>query len=48
MVLPNLNPAQRATMPHIDYYFTTLSPWSYLAGLRMEDIARRHGASAPL
>ena len=32
-------------MPHIDYYFTTLSPWSYLAGLRMEDIARRHGAS---
>jgi 2-hydroxychromene-2-carboxylate isomerase len=32
-------------MPHIDYYFTTLSPWSYLAGQRMEDIARRHGAS---
>lgn len=32
-------------MPHIDYYFTTLSPWVYLAGQRMEAIARRHGAS---
>lgn len=32
-------------MPHIDYYFTTLSPWSYLAGQRMEGIARRHGAT---
>jgi len=32
-------------MPHIDYYFTTLSPWAYLAGLRLEAIAARHGAS---
>ncbi|AGT09226.1 2-hydroxychromene-2-carboxylate isomerase [Paracoccus aminophilus] len=32
-------------MPHIDYYFGVLSPWSYLAGLRMEEIAARHGAS---
>lgn len=32
-------------MPHIDYYFTTLSPWAYLAGLRLEQIATRHGAT---
>ncbi|WP_319824724.1 2-hydroxychromene-2-carboxylate isomerase [Thalassovita sp.] len=32
-------------MPHIDYYFTTLSPYSYLAGLRMEGIAQRNGAT---
>ncbi|MFN3294612.1 MAG: 2-hydroxychromene-2-carboxylate isomerase [Gemmobacter sp.] len=32
-------------MPHIDYYFTTLSPWAYLAGQRLEEIARRHGAT---
>ena len=32
-------------MPHIDYYFTTLSPYAYLAGGRMEEIAARHGAT---
>ncbi len=32
-------------MPHVDYYFTTLSPFSYLAGLRMEEIAQRNGAT---
>lgn len=32
-------------MAHIDYYFTTLSPWAYLAGLRLEDMAARHGAT---
>lgn len=32
-------------MPHIDYFFTTLSPYSYLAGNRMEEIAARHGIS---
>lgn len=32
-------------MPRIDYYFTTLSPWTYLAGLRLEEIAARHGAT---
>lgn len=32
-------------MPHIDYYFTVLSPWAYLAGKRLEEIAARHGAS---
>lgn len=28
----------------IDYYFSTLSPFAYLAGLRAEEIAARHGA----
>ena len=32
-------------MPHIDYYFVTLSPWTYLAGSRLEEIAEKHGAS---
>lgn len=32
-------------MPHIDYYFSTLSPYTYLAGVRLEQIAARHGAS---
>lgn len=30
-------------MAHIDYYFSTLSPYAYLAGLRAEEIAARHG-----
>lgn len=32
-------------MAHIDYYFTTLSPYAYLAGERLEEIAARHGAT---
>lgn len=32
-------------MAHIDYYFSTLSPYVYLAGTRAEEIAVRHGAS---
>jgi 2-hydroxychromene-2-carboxylate isomerase len=32
-------------MPHIDYFFATVSPWTYLAGTRLEDIAARHGAT---
>ncbi len=32
-------------MAHIDYYFTTLSPWAYLCGARVEEIAAKHGAS---
>lgn len=32
-------------MAHIDYYFSTLSPFAYLAGVRPEEIAERHGAS---
>lgn len=31
-------------MPRLDYYFSTLSPFAYLAGTRLEEIARRHGA----
>ncbi|MBU3030664.1 2-hydroxychromene-2-carboxylate isomerase [Paracoccus marinaquae] len=32
-------------MASIDYYFGTISPWSYLAGSRLEEIAQKHGAS---
>lgn len=32
-------------MPHIDYFFSTISPWVYLAGQRLEEIAARHGAT---
>lgn len=32
-------------MPHIDYYFSTLSPFAYLAGGELEAIAARHGAT---
>jgi len=32
-------------MPHIDYYFTPLSPWTYLAGKRPSQIAAKAGAS---
>ncbi|WP_335948383.1 MULTISPECIES: 2-hydroxychromene-2-carboxylate isomerase [Salipiger] len=32
-------------MAHLDYYFTVLSPYAYLAGNRMEEIVARHGVS---
>jgi len=32
-------------MPHIDYFFATLSPYTYLAGMRLEEVAARHGAT---
>ena len=32
-------------MPHIDYYFATISPYTYLAGMRLEEIAAKHGAT---
>ncbi|WP_170371714.1 2-hydroxychromene-2-carboxylate isomerase [Ruegeria arenilitoris] len=32
-------------MADIDYFFATLSPYSYLAGLRLEEIAAKHGAT---
>lgn len=32
-------------MPHIDYYFATLSPFTYLAGTRLEEIAGKHSAT---
>ena len=32
-------------MAHIDYYCATLSPYTYLAGTRLEEIARTHDAT---
>lgn len=32
-------------MAHIDYYFATISPFTYLAGTRLADIAQKHGAT---
>lgn len=32
-------------MAHIDYFLSTLSPFTYLAGNRLEGIAKKHGAS---
>lgn len=31
-------------MARIDCFFTILSPWVYIAGTRLEDVAARHGA----
>lgn len=31
-------------MAHIDYYFATVSPYTYLAGTRLEAMAQAHGA----
>lgn len=32
-------------MPQIDYFFSTISPFAYLAGTRLEEIAAKHGAA---
>lgn len=32
-------------MAHIDYYFACISPYTYLAGTRMEEVAAKHGAT---
>ncbi len=32
-------------MADINYYFSTLSPFTYLAGTRLEEIAAKHGAT---
>ena len=32
-------------MAHIDYYLGTISPFVYLAGTRLEEVAARHGAT---
>jgi len=32
-------------MPHIDYYFATISPFTYLSGTQLEQIAQKHGAT---
>lgn len=31
-------------MKNIDYYFATISPFTYLAGTRLEEVAAKHGA----
>ena len=32
-------------MPHIDYYFATISPYTYLSGTRPGDVATRNGTT---
>lgn len=32
-------------MAHIDLYFSTISPYAYLAGTRAEEVAAKHGAT---
>lgn len=32
-------------MAHIDYYLSTISPYTYLAGDRLEQVAKTHGAT---
>jgi 2-hydroxychromene-2-carboxylate isomerase len=32
-------------MPHVDYFFSMISPFAYLAGTRLEEIAARRGAT---
>ena len=32
-------------MVQIDYFFATISPFTYLAGNRLEEVAARHGAT---
>ncbi len=32
-------------MAHIDYFFATVSPFTYIAGTRMEEVAAKHGAT---
>lgn len=32
-------------MAQVDYFFATLSPYTYLAGTRLEKVAARHGAT---
>ena len=32
-------------MPHIDYYFATISPFTYLTGMRPAQIATKHGCT---
>jgi 2-hydroxychromene-2-carboxylate isomerase len=32
-------------MAHIEYFFATTSPFTYLAGTRMEEVAAKHGAT---
>jgi 2-hydroxychromene-2-carboxylate isomerase len=41
----NLAQAEDSILPHIDYFCSTLSPYVYLAGTRLEAVASRHGAT---
>ncbi len=36
---------QTRTVKSIDYYFSPMSPWTYLGHARFADIAKRHGAT---
>ena len=36
---------EKRPVAQIDYYFTTLSPFAYLAGTRLEQVAARQGAT---
>ena len=36
---------RKTDMAHVDYFFATLSPYTYLAGTRLEAIAAKHGAT---
>lgn len=36
---------RKSQMAHIDYYFSMLSPYAYLVGDRLEQSAKRHGAT---
>jgi 2-hydroxychromene-2-carboxylate isomerase len=33
------------TQMQVDYFFSVISPWVYLSGTRLQDIAARHGAT---
>ena len=39
------NAAEKVQMTQIDYYFATISPFTYLAGERLEEVAAKHGAT---
>lgn len=44
-VAANLEAPKGDKMAHIDYFFATVSPFTYLAGRRLEEIASKHGAT---
>ena len=44
-LLPGYINAKAILMAHITYFFATISPFTYLAGTRMEVVAQKHGAT---
>ncbi|EBA05387.1 2-hydroxychromene-2-carboxylate isomerase [Rhodobacteraceae bacterium HTCC2150] len=42
---PTSDPTKGPKMPHIDYYFATISPFTYLASGSVEKIASKNGAT---